>query len=94
MGYVGIPDLDHYGEQCPSVVIFEPGTLNLEPISLGIIKCIRYVWVGVIITIFIFESKNLLLQLRILDCRIRVSGVRTKRFLIEVRYQKRASSYQ
>jgi hypothetical protein len=31
----GIPDLDQYGMQRPSFVTFEPGTLNLEPISLG-----------------------------------------------------------
>jgi hypothetical protein len=33
---LGIPDFDQYIKQCPSVVTFEPGTLNLEPISLGI----------------------------------------------------------
>ena len=31
----GIPDLDQYGELCPSVVTFEHRTLNLEPINLN-----------------------------------------------------------
>jgi hypothetical protein len=33
----GIPDLDQYIMQFRAVVTFEPRTLNLEPISLGII---------------------------------------------------------
>jgi len=31
----GIPDLDQNCERCPSVLILEPWTLNLQPISLG-----------------------------------------------------------
>jgi hypothetical protein len=31
----GISDLDKYSKQFPTAVTFEPGTLNLEPNSLG-----------------------------------------------------------
>ena len=30
-----IPDIDQSGEQCPSVVAFEPCTLNSEPRALN-----------------------------------------------------------
>ena len=36
MGSVAIPDLDQYSEQYLSVVTFEPGTLNLEPLRLRV----------------------------------------------------------
>jgi hypothetical protein len=35
----GIPDLDKFDELCPSVVTFEPRTLNLEPINIGMSLC-------------------------------------------------------
>ena len=39
----GMPDLDQYSRQLPTVVTFEPGTLNLEPIRLKILLCeIKY----------------------------------------------------
>jgi len=37
----GIPDLDQYCKQFPTVVTFEPGTLNLELISLGMYFAFR-----------------------------------------------------
>ncbi len=60
------------GERLPAAIFLIRGWKPLPQVSFLVtwtyrISAFRHVWVGVMITIFIFKSKNLLRQLRIWD---------------------------